>query len=152
VDIAEDSVVRPIVLAYPPSLTAVHFIRLKLTRGSEVISENFYWRGTEEGNYRALNELPKVKLSAKTEVVARGSQWMLTTKLKNLSGSPALMVHVKAVRSKSRDRILPAIYSDNYVALVPGEERNIRTEVENTGTRGERPDIAIDGFHLESIE
>lgn len=152
VDTAEDSVVRPMAITFPSNLTAVHFIRLKLTRGSELISENFYWRGIEEGNYQALTELPKVKLSAKTEVVAQGSQWVLTTKLKNISNSPALMVHVKGVRSKSGDRILPAIYSDNYVALMPGEERSIRTEVANADTRGERPNIAIDGFHLENVE
>jgi len=39
------------------------------------------------------------------------------------------MVRVKAVREKTGDRILPAIYSDNYVALMPGEKRVIRTEL-----------------------
>jgi len=28
------------------------------------------------------------------------------------------MVRLKAVREKERDRILPAIYSDNYIALM----------------------------------
>jgi hypothetical protein len=50
----------------------VHFIRLKLTRGGETVSENFYWRGLEEYNYRALRELPKVKLEAVTD--ARGKR------------------------------------------------------------------------------
>ena len=49
-------------LEYPSGLSAVHFIRLKLTRGGETVSQNFYWRGLEKGNYRALRELPKVQL------------------------------------------------------------------------------------------
>ena len=56
------------------------------------------------------------------------------------------MVRVKAVREKSGDRILPALYSDNYVALMPGEKRTISTEIENADTRAERPRIATGGL------
>ena len=34
------------------------------------------------------------------------------------------MVRVKAVRSKSGDLIVPALFSDNYIALMPGREAN----------------------------
>jgi len=53
------------------------------------------------------------------------------------------------VREKSGDRILPAIYSDNYVALMPGERRTIRTELENADTRGERPRVVVEGFNVQ---
>jgi hypothetical protein len=59
------------------------------------------------------------------------------------------MVRVKAVREKSGDRILPALFDDNYIALMPGEKRTIRTELENADTRGERPRIVVDGFNVE---
>jgi hypothetical protein len=58
------------------------------------------------------------------------------------------MVRVKAVREKSGDRILPAIYSDNYVALMPGERRTIQTELEHADTRGETPRIVVEGFNV----
>ncbi len=147
-DSKEDSVESPIKIEYPATLSAVHFLRLKLTRGADVISNNFYLRGTEEGNYRAIRDLPKVKVEAKTQAVKQGSAWQLSTTLNNASGQPALLVHVKAVREKSGDRILPAIYSDNYVALMPGETRTIQTQVEDADTRGERPNIGIDGFNV----
>jgi hypothetical protein len=54
------------------------------------------------------------------------------------------MVRLKVVRERSGDRILPAIYSDNYIALMPGERRSIRTEVEDADTRGERPAIVVE--------
>ena len=76
---------------------------------------------------------------------------MLTTDLTNPSNEPALMVRVKAVREKSGDRILPAIYSDNYVALMPGEKRAITTELEDADTRGEKPRIAVEGFNVGEI-
>jgi hypothetical protein len=59
------------------------------------------------------------------------------------------MVRVKAVREKTGDRILPALYSDNYVALMPGEHRTIQTEVANADTRGETPRIVVQGFNLK---
>jgi hypothetical protein len=55
---------------------------------------------------------------------------------------------LKAVREKSGDRILPAIYSDNYIALMPGERRTIRTDLEHADTRGETPRIVVEGFNV----
>jgi beta-galactosidase/beta-glucuronidase len=150
-DSAEDSVAAPIQLEFPATLTPVHFIRLKLTRGGAVVSENFYWRGTEEYNYRALRTLPKVKLEAATQATRQGGRWVLTTELSNPSAQPALMVRLKAVREKSGDRILPAIYSDNYVALMPGERRAVRVELEHADTRGERPRVVVEGFNTGEV-
>jgi hypothetical protein len=135
-------------MEYPAGLSAVHFIRLALSRGAETISENFYWRGLEEGDYRALRDLPKVKLEAATQTERRGDAWVLTTELRNPSAAPALMVRLKAVGKKTGGRILPAIYSDNYVSLMPGERRTIRTEVRQADTRGEKPGIDTGGFNV----
>ena len=58
------------------------------------------------------------------------------------------MVRVKAVRDKSGDRILPALYNDNYFALMPGERRTIITEVAQVDTRGESPRAVVEGFNV----
>lgn len=148
VDSDEDSVLAPMTMEYPEGLSAVHFIRLTLVRGGTTVSENFYWRGLEEGNYRALRALPKVSLEVGTRVERQGSRWLLRTDLSNASGAPALMVQLKAVRARSGDRVLPALYSDNYVSLMPGERRTILTRVEDADTRGEAPAIVVDGFNV----
>jgi hypothetical protein len=147
-DSNEDSMAEPIHMEYPEGLTPVHFIRLRLTRGDDALSENFYWRGLEQANYRALRGLPKVKIHASTHAERQDARWILSTELRNGSNQPALMVHLKAVRAKSGDRILPALYSDNYIALMPGETRTVRTELAGADTRGEKPEIAIDGFNV----
>jgi hypothetical protein len=146
----EDSIASPIKLEFPAGLSAVHFIRLRLSDSAGApISENFYWRGTEPGNYRALQQLGAATVKAATDV-ARGEtgRWALTTRLANTSGTPALMIRVKAVRESSGDRILPALYSDNYIALMPGETRVLRTVVEDADTRGERPRMVVEGFNV----
>ena len=164
-DSPEDSVASPIQLEFSADLTPVHYIRLRLTRGGEVVSENFYLRGLEEtpgtpmrpgapagtGGYvlKAIRTLPKVKVEATTTMARQGSQWAISTELRNAGGQPALMVRVSAVRESSGDRILPAVSSDNYIALMPGERRSIRTEVEDADTRGERPRIVVEGFNVQ---
>jgi hypothetical protein len=89
-----------------------------------------------------------VKVEAATRVERQGDKWVLKTDLKNPSERPALMVRLKAVREKSGDRILPAFYSDNYICLMPGEQRSIPVQIEDADTRGESPRIVVDGFNV----
>jgi hypothetical protein len=148
VDSVEDSVVAPIALEFPEGLSPIHFLRLKLARGSTTVSGNFYWRPAQEGNYQALKTLPKVKVEAGTRVARQGQRWILTTELKNPSAQPALMVQLKAVREKSGDRILPALFTDNFVSLMPGEQKSIQIQIEDADTRGEKPRIVLEGFNV----
>ena len=92
--------------------------------------------------------LPKVTVNASTKAVRNGDTWTLTTELQNSGNAPALMVRVKPVRDKSGDRILPAIFSDNYVALMPGEKRVVTIEVAHADTRGESPRVVVEGFNV----
>ncbi len=147
-DSNEDITVTPIHLEYPPDLSPVHFLHLQLTQNGRVISDNFYWRGTQGEDYRALRELPKASLSAATQIERRGDGWRMTTQLRNTSASPALMIRLKAVRRTTGDRILPAFYSDNYVSLMPGESRTITTDFANADTRGEPARMVVEGFNL----
>ena len=147
VDSEEDSTSVCIPMQYPGNLSPVHVLRLTLTRGNEILSSNDYLRGLEEGNYRAIRELAKAKIAATTTTERKGELWLLTTQLQNTSSYPALMVRLKAVREKTGDRILPAIYSDNYITLMPGEKRTLLTELSHRDTRNEKPRIVIGGFN-----
>jgi hypothetical protein len=148
VDSTEDSTVAAIKMEYPEGLSATHFLRLKLTRAGETVSENFYWRGIKEGDYTALRTLAQARAEASTGVFQRRGRWYLTTELHNVSGTPALMVRLKAVRDKTGDRILPALYSDNYVALMPGERRTITIDFADADRRGEEPRLVVEGFNV----
>ncbi len=150
-DSKEDSVQSPIKLEFPAELSPVHFLRLTLSRGGQAVSTNLYMRGVQEYDFRAIRDLPKVNLEAVTRVEQQGSRWVLTTELRNPAAQPALAVRLKAVREKSGDRILPALYADNYITLMPGERRTIRTELENADTRGERPRMAVEGFNVGTV-
>lgn len=151
-DSKEDSTTACIKMEYPSGLSAVHFLRLDLIHKHMPVSRNFYMRPLEVGNYRAIRELPRVNLEATTGVQRQGDRWVLATNVRNPSKRPALMVRVKAVREKSGDRILPAIYSENYLALMPSEVEGIRTELSVADARGERPRIVVEGFNVGNVK
>jgi hypothetical protein len=145
----EDSVVTVFRMEYPAGLTPVHFLRLTLTQGGQTLSANDYMRSLDEGDYRAIRQLAKARVHAVTTANRQGHVWHLSTELQNTSPWPALMTRLKVVRGSSGDRILPAIYSDNYVTLMPGEHRTIQTELQHVDTRGEVPKIVIEGFNVQ---
>jgi hypothetical protein len=147
-DSSEDSTQSPIQLEISKDSSPTHFIRLTLSSGDKVLSSNFYLHGLAEQDYTGIRTLPRVKVDVKTIVAQRGFQWFITIELYNVSASPALMVRVKAVREKSEDPIVPALYDDNYVALMPGERKTIHVDLENADTRGERPRIVVQGYNL----
>ncbi len=149
-DCHEDSMIPCTGIEYPPDLTSVYFLRLKLLKGDDTLSENFYWRGLEEGNYRDLMNIPEIRLESESLIEMKNNRWYIETRLMNSSKYPALMVRLKVVREKSRDRILPVLYSDNYISLMPGEHRTIYMEMEHADTRGEKPQIEISGFNTEA--
>jgi hypothetical protein len=147
-DIKEDQTVAVFPLEFPETLSNTYFIKLNLTEEGKVISDNFYWRGKEDGNYQSLRELPKVTITPKTVAKKAGSEWHLTTTLKNETSTPALMIRLKAVSSQSNQRILPVFYSDNYFFLMPGEEKEVKIKLYDLDAHGEKPSIEISGFNL----
>jgi hypothetical protein len=144
----EDSTVICFKLEFPKSLTSVHFIKLILKQGEKVISENFYWRGLVDGNYQALSDLPVIKLQNNTKVEKSGENWILVTDMKNTSKTPALMIRLKVVGNNNHERILPVFYSDNYISLMPGEEKVITMKLKNEDTAGEKPAVEISGYNI----
>jgi hypothetical protein len=129
-------------------LSSAYFVRLELKKGNEIVSGNFYWNGLVDGNVQAIRNLPKLKLDATTKTVKQNGKWYLTTLLINKTKTPALMVKINVVGTKDRERILPVFFSDNYVSLMPGDKRIIKIELDNSDTRGNVPEVKINGINI----
>jgi len=101
-------------------------VRLRVTdAGGDPVSDNFYWWAKDEASLRELNGLPQVKLTAMASVSASDGERKATVKIANQGSTPALMVKLTLKDAATGQRILPAYYSENYVSLLPGEERTI---------------------------
>jgi len=130
------------VSAGEPSLVEVELKR------AAVVSENTYWRGAAQDDFRAIRTLPQVKLEMATKAELRGGVWRASTTVKNPSQAPALMVRLKPVGETTGARMLPAIMSDNYLILMPGEGRTVTIEVAEADARGEKMAVAVEGFNV----
>lgn len=128
-DIAEDSTVTCFPLEVPSDISDAYFIKLALKDADgAVLSDNFYWQGREEGNYKALRTLPKTKLNMSVKKQS-GTSYAVT--LENRGDVPALMIRLKVKDSATGDLALPVWYSDNYFFLMPGESKTVDVQVES---------------------
>ena len=112
-----------------PALTAgdkVVLVKLELMDAAgKTISDNLYWWAPDDAAYRAMNDLPKIKLESSVSEQREGSEMVLSLTLRNPSQTPILAVKATLEKAKTGERILPAYLSDNYVSLLPGETRTI---------------------------
>lgn len=109
-------------------LSDVHFIRLRLTdKTGNLLSENTYWRGNDRRDYTALNNLPKAKLKVSSRLEQQGDEAMIRADITLPKSAPgvAFAVQVQAVRTTDGERILPAVISDSYFTLMPGETKPV---------------------------
>ena len=147
---AEDTTERPFGLEFPAELSSAHFVKLYLYEGDKVMSDNFYIRGTEEGNYQAIRQMPKVELqqSITCEKADDGS-WEGSVTLTNPTSTPALMIRINLLGAEDGDQILPVFYSDNYFALLPNESKIVTFRFKDIDTRGTTPKIVVTGYNVK---
>ncbi|KQM96715.1 glycoside hydrolase family 2 [Sphingomonas sp. Leaf25] len=122
-------------------------VSLKLTDASgRLVSENFYWRARDTASYQALNGLaPATIASTMTAPVVDGSDRAVTVTLANTGTVPALNAKLTLIGASGK-RILPAFYSDNYVALLPGERKTIT--IRYPASIVTRPSVTLRGWNV----
>jgi len=138
-------------VAFPDVLAATHFLKLELTDAQgKLVSSNFYWRA--QPGYpdvlTDLNQLPMVALQAQVTSKEADGQRLVTVTLHNPTKSVALMAHLQLRRQHSGERVLPVYYSDNYVSLLPGENRTITIQADAKEFNGEDALVVVDGWNV----
>jgi hypothetical protein len=132
-------------------LAAGHTVLVELqvsdAAGSPV-SNNFYWWAKDEASLRELDGIPQATLTASVTVAPSGSERKATVKIRNSGAAPALMIKLTLKSAVTGERILPAYYSENYVSLLPGEERSITVEFP---AEAAKPAIVLRGWNLAAM-
>ena len=117
----------------------IQFIRLTLESAEGVLSENFYWRtASGELDYRALHTLPKAKVSCEVaDVTTSDGESTVTLALHNTSTSAtAFALRLRLVNERTGKRVLPSLFSDNYLTLFPGETRTVTVKADASRLEG----------------
>jgi hypothetical protein len=122
----ENSTTQAFSLDLAPLFAAngVLLIRLEArTPQGKLVSDNFYWLASKDSDYHQLNNLPSAKIS--TVATGLPSNGGIEVRLKNQGNVAAIEIKLTPLSKKTGERILPAYLSDNYLSLLPGEERTI---------------------------
>ena len=107
--------------------TDVLFLRLTLRDSAgALLGENTYWHNRREyQNYLALSSLGKAAVTLEAGAAERRENGEVRYLLRLKNGPvPALAVRVK-LSGEDGSAVLPVFYSDNYLTMMPGEERRI---------------------------
>ena len=68
------------------------------------------------------------------------------TPLHNKSKVPAPFLRVN-LKGADGEQILPAVYSDNYITLMPGEQKTVTIHWRKEDARGQQPNIEVTGIY-----
>lgn len=125
----------------------VHFLRLELKdKAGKCLSQNTYWRGNKRCDYTAIERMKRVEVKVTSALTFDKEKGTIksTLSLPAKAQSAAFAVHVQVTRDCDGERLLPAIMSDNYFTLMPGEKREITIEFDKSLLKG-------GGYHLTAV-
>lgn len=94
----------------------------------KLVSENFYWLPNENGEYSGIQKMDNVQLNVKANKIDNNT---IEVKLFNpsIDNPVSFFNRVSIVNEKTGLRELPVFYSDNYVSIIPGEEKSITIDI-----------------------
>ncbi|HEY8782646.1 MAG TPA: glycoside hydrolase family 2 protein [Mucilaginibacter sp.] len=156
--------------ALPPinGLSNVYFLRLELKDAAgKVKSINWYWLSGKKdelnwkkstwyytpqssfANYTDLQTMPAATLSVHHTTSKTESNTTQKISVTNTGKSVAFFVHLRVLKEKGGDDILPVIFEDNYLLLAPGETRTIDCSYENRYAGKGNPYILVSGWNVD---
>jgi exo-1,4-beta-D-glucosaminidase len=168
VDAPVDSTAKIFTLPNVADLSPTYFLALRLqdSTGKEVGS-NFYWLSTKQetldwakstwwmtptdsfADYSTLSQLPKVKLRTSDHTEHKGEESITHVTLENPGKTLAFFIRLKINKGSHGEEILPVIWEDNYISLLPGERRTITATYRTAELGASQPAVQISGWNIE---
>ena len=167
VDAAPNSSSKLLALPELDGLSTTYFLSLKLRRGGEVISENFYWLSTKRelsdykrtdwdytpvtqfADFSQLSALPAATVSARISArEERAGRQVLRVALENTSPAIALLVRLELKRGAGGAQLLPVFWQDNYVSLLPGEKRELGVSFAAGALGDAAASVEVSGYNV----
>lgn len=149
-------------------ITPVYFLDLKITgNDGKILSTNFYWLSTKKeimdyenstwfytpnkqyADFTSLVNLPKSKVTFESKVEKKNNSYKISVKIKNTSNVVAFFIDVKAKGKVSGKLMVPVLWNDNYISLLPGEERELEATILNADVLNDEPVVNIEGWNIE---
>ncbi|MDI9604793.1 MAG: glycoside hydrolase family 2 TIM barrel-domain containing protein, partial [Bacteroidota bacterium] len=155
--VAANSAVKVLNIPELEGLTSTYFLDLRLAdQQGGVIENNFYWLSTvpdipdfekttwywtpnkQHADFSALNSMPKTEVTYSYSINHDANEVSFEVEAHNPTDKMAFFIDFMLVDEKTGEPVLPVFWSDNYISLLPGEQRTL------TGT--------ADTHHLENTK
>jgi exo-1,4-beta-D-glucosaminidase len=168
IDAPADSTAKIFALPEVNGLSPVYFVALRLTDSAgKLVGSNFYWLSTKPetidwakstwwmtptesfADYTALSQLPKVKLKVSSKSENKGENSITRVTIENPSKNLAFFVRLKVNKGANGEEILPVVWEDNYISLLPGEKREVTATYRTAELGGTKPAVDISGVNVQ---
>jgi len=167
-DAPADSTAKILTLPDVTDLSAVYFVVLRLTDPSgKLVGSNFYWLSTKPetidwakstwwmtptqsfADFTALAQLPKVKLKVTSHSERKGEDSSTEVTVENPNKDIAFFVRLKLSKGASGEEVLPVVWEDNYISLLPGEKRELTARCRTSELGVSRPKVEVSGWNVQ---
>jgi exo-1,4-beta-D-glucosaminidase len=168
VDAEADSTKKLFAIPDISGLTPTYFLRLTLQDANgKLVGSNLYWLSTTAetldwehstwyttptsnyANFTALSQLPKVSLKVTSRDSRKGDEGVTRVTLQNPSKSMAFFVRLKVNKGKGGEEILPVLWEDNYISLMPGETREVTATYRASELGAAKPLVEVSGWNVQ---
>jgi exo-1,4-beta-D-glucosaminidase len=168
VDAPADSTAKVFTLPDIAGLSPTYFVELRLRDSAgKVVGSNFYWLSSKPetldwaktnwwmtptasyADYTAISQLPKVKLKVSERTERKGEESVTRVTVENPSKSLAFFVRLKVDKGAKGEEILPVVWEDNYISLLPGEKREVTASYRTAELGGTKPAVEVSGWNVE---
>lgn len=127
------------------------FLKLELIKADGSIIDNFYWLENSNGNCLALNAMKSAAVQMSHVVQVENGKVKVKLTLHNNTNHISLMNKIK-IKDKKGLSVLPVFYNDNYVSLVPGEQKDIFIEFDALLTNPETSAIWVEARGCDVVK
>jgi exo-1,4-beta-D-glucosaminidase len=162
-----DSSTKLLMLPELSGLSPTYFLVLRLQDSTgKLAGSNFYWLSTKPetidwskstwwmtptasfADFTALSQLAKVKLKVTHNTEHKGEETITHVVVENPSKSLAFFVRLKLDNARGEE-ILPVVWEDNYISLLPGEKRELAAAYRTSELRDKPPIVEVHGWNTE---
>ena len=110
-----------------------------LDENKNLLDDNLYWLPDSTGNYSGLQQMKKATLQIAVHKIEAGK---VAVTISNAKENPvAFFNRISLVNIATKQRILPAFYSDNYISVLPGETKKITIDYTPAGNQNAAVEI-----------
>jgi exo-1,4-beta-D-glucosaminidase len=99
-------------------------------------------------NFTALDSLAPTTVKRSMVTERNGTSETATVTLTNTDNVPAFFIRLQITKGKGGDEVLPVIWQDNYISLLPGETRRLTATYAVSALGGRSATLVVSGSNV----